>query len=458
MKAAGLSAVLLALALGACVHYAPAPPHPEAFAPGFDARALPGDPGGKAWTRAGLLALAVRQNPQILEARAKYATALAAARAAKAGAGPSLTLTAEYADQAPHWGWEAASDIPLDFGVRRSARITTAQLQALQAYYDYGEAIWSVRTAIDRALGDLDFARQERFLAQQSTQVRDDRVQRMQRRVDLGQDARTLLITAMTDAAAARRRLITADGDQEAALAALAKALGLSPAAVRSRVFPAPGQEEPSLAGLATWRRDAAASRRDVLRAVADYDLAEQALRTQIAIQYPALSVGPGYFYDHGVNKLPWTLSLALPPWDLNRKAIAQAEAARLDAGRSLEAAQANALGEVDAATAAFRQAWADLERARDHDAPLAAQAAAVADRLALAGEGDKVDALAARGALIDADLAANDARRAALAAKADLEDALRRSFDPAETAAILNALNDAKAAPAPVAKTGGAR
>jgi CRISPR system Cascade subunit CasA len=252
---------------------------------------------------------------------------------------------------------------------------------------------------------------------------------------------------------------VAAQGNLDAALVALAKALGVSPGALRglspvSRL----GDAEPSLLNLQAWRRDAAASRRDVLRAVADYDIAEQALRTEVATQYPALSVGPGYFYDHGVNKLPWDLSLALPPWDLNRRAIAQAEAARADAGKSLEAAQASALAEVDAAAVAFHQAWTDLKRTRDRDLPLAARAAGAADRSASAGETDKVDDLAARAALIDVDLALLDAKHAAHGATADLEDALRRPFDPAEAAVIQSALNDAKATPAPVASKGGAR
>jgi hypothetical protein len=47
------------------------------------------------------------------------------------------------------------------------------------------------------------------------------------------------------------------------------------------------------------------------------------------------------------------------------------------------------------------------------------------------------VDELAAQGAVLDAQLALLDARHAAASAAADLEDALRRSFDPAETALI---------------------
>ncbi|HEY0435915.1 MAG TPA: TolC family protein, partial [Phenylobacterium sp.] len=185
------------------------------------------------------------------------------------------------------------------------------------------------------------------------------------------------------------------------------------------------------------WRRDAALSRRDVLRAVADYDLAENALRLAVAQQYPAVSLGPAYNYDHGIHKFPFSLSLALPPWDLNRGAIAQAEAARAAAGRSLELAQANALAAVDAASAALAVARDELARTRTRDLPLAERTQAAAERSTRAGEGDRTDELAAQASRVEAELSVNDAEHALAGAVADLEDALRRPFDPAEAAVI---------------------
>jgi CRISPR system Cascade subunit CasA len=444
VRAGGLSAAILALSLSACASYAPAPPHTEAFPAALDARRLEEKPAGATWTGADLLAAAIARNPQVAEARSKYLTALAAARAAKSAPGPSLTLTAEYADEAPHWGYSGGGDVPLDYGARRGVRVTTANLQTLQAFYDYGETVWSVRTALEKARADLTAARMEMALAAQSFALRTERAERLEARVRAGQDARAVAITAQADAVAANRRLAAAAGRRAAAVADLAKALGVSPAAAKDLNL-ADTAEAPALTDLATWRRDAAISRRDVMRAVADYDLAEQALRLEIANQYPSVSLGPGYNYDHGVTKLPFSLSLALPPWDLNRRAIAQAEAARVAAGRSLELAQANALSAIDAASAALATAQDDFRRNRDHDLLLSQRAHEAADRSLKAGEGDKVDELAAQGAVMDAKLALLDARHAAATATADLEDALRRSFDSAETAVIQTTMTTAK-------------
>jgi outer membrane protein TolC len=445
VRRAGLSVAILALGLSACVQYAPAPPHPEAFPAAVDARRLDGKPPGATWTGADLLAAALTRNPQIAEARAKYLTALAAARAAKAAPGPSLSLTAEYAGESPRWGYTAGSNIPLDYGARRSTRITTAQLQALQAFYDYGEAVWSVRTDLEKARADATAASEEIVLATVAYAIRADRAARLEKRVEAGQDARAVAITAQADAVTASRRLAAAKGRRDTAVADLAKALGVSPAAARDLALTPVAETPPALGDLPVWRRDAATSRRDVLRAVADYDIAEQALRLEVASQYPAVSIGPTYFYDHGVQKYPFDLGLALPPWDLNRHAIRQAEATRAAAGRSLELAQANALAAVDSAQAAFATAWDDLKRNREHDVPLAGRAAAAAARSMQAGETDKIDAAAAEAAAVDAGLALNDARHAAASATADLEDALRRSFDPAETALIQTTMTTEK-------------
>lgn len=444
MRAGGLSVLAcgLALALSGCATYVPAPPHKAEFPAAFAARELERKPDGAVWTGADLLSAALTRNPQIVEARAKYVAALAAARAAKAAQGPSLTLTAEYANEAPHWGYSGGSDIPLDYGARRSTRITTANLQALQAFYDYGEAIWSVRVAIDKARVDILASGKESESAREAVAIRIERQKRVEDRIKAGEDARAVGLAAQADRAAAERRRDAAFGRENGARVALSAALGVTPnALIDVRVAPVVLVE--SWQNVLAWRRDAALSRRDVLKAVADYDIAENALRLEVANQYPQVSLGPGYNYDHGVTKLPFSLSLALPPWDLNRGAIAKAEADRAAAGKSLEAAQAGAMAAVDAAVDALRRAHQDFDRVRGHVLPAAQATDADLVRSTTAGQTDGVDELAARGALTDAYLDMLDAEHAVRTASVDFEDALRRSFDPAETAVIEKALKD---------------
>jgi len=435
-----LSVLAVALGLSGCVAYAPAPPRPEAFQPTFEARRLDEKPAGATWSGAELLAAALSRNPQIVEARAKYETAAAAARTARVGPPLGLTLTAEYANQAPRWGHSGSVDIPLDVGARRSSRLGAADLQALQAWYDVAEAVWSVRTALAKAVVARRAAEVEVGLATEAATLRQVRLERLDRRVAAGEDDRSLALLAQGDLAAAERRLSDARGRYAQAVADLGKALGIASPSLGAVVL-APPPASPSLAGLEDWRRDALLQRNDVLRALVDYDLAETALRLEVAKQYPEIRLSPGYNYDHGVTKLPFSLSLVLPPADLNRHAIDQAEAARAAAGKSVETLQANALASVDAAIAALTTAEKAVQVGLVRELPAARRSVEAARRGVAAGSADRVDELGARAAALDADLTLLDNQRSAQTAAIDLEDALRRPFDPAEAAVLAAAL-----------------
>ena len=434
------TSVLAGLLLAGCVHDQARPVDPLGFPTAFAARRLDDKPVGAVWSGPDLLAAALARNPTVAEAEARYRTALAAAKAARVRPSIGLTLTAEYANESPRWGAGGALDIPLDQGGRRTTRLTTADLAALQAFYDYGEAIWATRTAVEKARASLLLADEQLELATRAVALRRDRFDRLSRRVAAGEDARPASLLAQTELIAAERRLADLRSQREQARLALAKAVGVEPAETRALVIkPIDAIFDP--AALPTWRGEAAASRRDVLRAVADYDLAEAALRLEIAKQYPELRLSPGYNYDHGVNKLPFSISLVLPPADLNRAAIAQAEAKRAEAGRALETVQANALAAVDQAKATLDAAQDQARRAEGQDLPTARRTAVGARASAQAGETDRTDQLAAEAAELDAEIALADARRATAIALVDLEDALRRPVDPAEAAVIEAAL-----------------
>ena len=433
--------------LAACTAYAPRPQDLAALPAKVAAARLAERP---VWTTADLLAASLTSNPQIEEAAAHYRSAAAAARTARTPPPPTLTLTAEYSKDAggtSPWLLAGLTDIPLDLGGRRSARVATADLAVLQALYDYGEAVWAVRMALERARIERTEADQAIAAAERLAALRRDRAGRLDRRVEAGEDARPVALLARSELAAAERRLADARAQRAQADAALAKALGVDPDVARGLKLAA--SDMPAVPPeLSARRREAALTRRDILRAVADYDLAEQALRLEVAKQYPAVSIGPGYTWERGVTKLPFNLNLALPPRDLNRSAIAEAEAKRAEAGRRLETAQANVLAAVDQAGAALSAAGANRARALQQDIPVAQRAAASAQASLAAGETDRVDQLAADAALADAELTTLDLKRQAELAGADLEDALHQPFDAAETTVLAGAVDRLRAAP----------
>jgi outer membrane protein TolC len=430
LRALGLTAASCVL-LGACVHYEARPVAPERFAAGYDGQRLDPTPGG-VWTDADLLSAAIVRSPPIRQAQANYRSARAVAKAARTAPNISLTLVGEYSRDSGgtnDWLYSGLFDIPLDVGARHSTRLETADLATLQALYDYAEAVWTVRGALVRAHIERLAAERQITLAQDAVRIRADRAQALETRIRAGEDARPAGVTAQTDLALAQRRLQDARVLKTTADGQLAKALGVTVTIAQGLVLETLGDtvQAPSGADLATWRQDASSKRRDVLRAVADYDAAEQALKLEIAKQYPDVHVGPGYTFDHGAHKIPFNLILVLPPTDLNKANIQAAEARRADASAKLDAVQAAILAGVDQASNTLAGARAGLDRAVNQELPLAQRAEAAARRALAAGELDRTDAEAAQAAAIDAQLAATDGWRAARLAVADLEDALRR-------------------------------
>ncbi|WP_199225346.1 hypothetical protein, partial [Caulobacter sp. HMWF025] len=77
----------------------------------------------------------------------------------------------------------------------------------------------------------------------------------------------------------------------------------------------------------------------------------------------------------------------------------------------------------------------------RDRDLPIAQRLAAAMARSLAAGAADRVEDLGTQAALLDAELSLLDARRAAIIAGVDLEDALRTASDPAETLILQTAI-----------------
>jgi cobalt-zinc-cadmium efflux system outer membrane protein len=434
-----LVAVPLCAALAACAPYRPAPVTPSATVAERAARALPAKAN---WSTADLLVRAIEWTPAIRESAANYRSLAAAARAARVPLPAALQLTVEYSrDDNPNKPWlgSGALDLPLDFGGRRNARVTGADLALVQARYDYGEAVWAARSAIRHALIDLVFADRLAPLAARARALRQDRFDKLQARVRAGEEARPISIAALLELATAERRVQDFAARRAQAEAALAAAIGLDSTAVAG-LMPEPlpaARTVPSSADLAAWRGEAASGRRDVLRAIIDYDVAENAVRLEVANQYPAIRIQPGYTYERGLVKLPFGLNLQLPPLDLNRAAIHAAEQRRAQAGAKLETVQATILGDVDRTASALAAQLAVERLTATRDLPIARRLAATASAGLRAGETDRVDEDAARATATETEIASIEASRLAWIALADLEDALRRPSDPRDGAVL---------------------
>jgi cobalt-zinc-cadmium efflux system outer membrane protein len=431
------------LAYTSCAHYVAKPLDPERSRRTFEARSFndptllrivrehapdPAQPA--AWGRAQLLVAALALNPKAQEARATLAQSGAAVRTAGELQNPSVTLSSEYdlsrAAESP-WLWGLAMSFLADTFVSHGTRVDLARANARGAEADFAEALWGIRRDLRSAL--LAFSISERRVRLLAVEVeRREQLQRLAvARVAAGESARPEALQTDLELARSVAALDDARGALAATRGKLASALGLPVAALTAvnvefeeieTLGPVPEQR------LSDLRDRALLARADLARAIADYDAKELELKQQMGARYLQFSLGPGYTYDHGVRKLTFGASLALPVFNRNGGPIAEALAARESAGRHAESVQASILNEIDSAREAFATALAALERTRGRRVTSEAASHSVRHQLDV-GAADRPTLLAAEVIAGTERLAELDALDRAQQALGSLEDAV---------------------------------
>ena len=358
------------------------------------------------WSEAALIAAAECFNPAL--ARANAATKLAAANGSLARQYPGLVLvlSAEYARHAPEaskWLRGLSVELPLDFGARKAVRLEAAAQTQLLSTLENTIAHRALAAEIGRSVDAIRAAQQEQRLLQRRAQYQQDWLGFVVQRIAEGQISLTERLKPQQDLLATQVALLRAQSAERAARSQLAQALGLPLAQVRSLAIQADTLEAAAQPN-AIKLQAALLVRPELLRALGQYQLAELALRLEVARQYPELRLNPGYIWERGLVKLPLALGAALPPLDGNRAAIAVAESARELAARELEWLQATISSEIDlafanqqAARAAYTLGLQQLETANRENTA----ARAVFD----AGELDQLGRLAAELHLSDVEL-----------------------------------------------------
>lgn len=395
---------------------------------------------GATLDRLSLFAAILLLDPKVETARAAIETAQAQARASRKAPGPVLTLTSEYAnDPATRSPWLLGGtiDVPIDAGGRRAARLTAADSAVMVARYDFVETLWAERMAVRRALVDSMIAQRQAELARAMTALRDRQVAVVERRVAAGAAARTELVQAQLAQASALRLASDAAQRRVQADRAIAGLLGLPESAFAAFALRWENFDTPLSDPLSTISPDAKAqaiaARSNVLKALAGYDQAEANLQGEVARQFPAFVVSPGYTWERGLVKLPLSIGLALPPLDLNRAGIAAATAKRIEAGKQIESEIALAAAALDAAIAERRQAMTMLERIRSIDLPGARRLAAQVDAELQHGGIDTGEWAVAQIGLLQFRMSELDALARVHAADAMLEEAMQRPLEGPE-------------------------
>jgi outer membrane protein, heavy metal efflux system len=455
----GFTTLALAL-LCACVHAPPPAPLTAAdTARDFAARQLvvPGlPPAGQGWDRAQWLEAALALNPQLAQERAGVDAVVAGERTAAEYPNPSMQLFGEYLTQAAHsaaWLYGVSMDFLLrEPGARARAR-QQASLESALARSEVSESIWQVRATLRLALLDADSARDESALLAQLVEARQALLKSDRNRLELGDLARAQVLNDELELARVEGRQREAQARASDARARLAAAVGVPAAAIKEvPVRWDAWAQVPELDGAEAerWRSDALIGRPQVVHALREYDLAEVALRGEVARRWPQLHVTPAYAWGGGglrdVDALNSPIdsesalgvSFELPIFNQHQGPIGQAVARRRLAGEQLRAVQAEIFGQIDRAETGWpqaRQAWLDTR----HLAELANEQQHAQERALAAGESERGSVLGARIETTEAELAALHAAYEAQRAFGALEDAYRRPLDGAEPAAALD-------------------
>jgi outer membrane protein TolC len=379
----GTTGAGLALLLGACQSYAPAPLDEAGHRARWHGRSLEDasfagllaeldrEPNGAPTAfdpRDGLTLdegrrVALVLNPELRLARMQVAGALAGAEHAGRLEDPELAADLLRVTESVPDRWvvspSLAFSIPLSG--RADAVRALADAEHRVAVERALEVEWGVWHAVSRAWGEWSAAslratETARFAASLAALV--DTTARLAANGEL---ARTEAALFAVEQAQQQNRLRRLQGEVAAAEQRLRAALGLTPEASIELVASL------TLAADAPITIDELAARSPALaRLRAEYQVTEQALRRAVAEQLPALTLGPAYESDAGQSRVGLVAGIPLPILNANRRAIAEARADREVARVAWEAGYESLVGRWSAASAlaaALSEQRADLEQ-----------------------------------------------------------------------------------------------
>ncbi len=392
------------------------------------------------WDLAALSIASVYWHPEVALAQARLAVAVAETATSRTRQPYTLTARPELNSKADAgetpWGLGVLVGLPIDLGGKRAARTAQLERQQEAAEFEVAAAAWRVRSRLRRHFVEL-------YVAERTLQALAAEQRSRQSLVALAERREQAGWSGVADTAAARARsaegevaLARAQARREQALAGVAEAAGVPLEALRRERLDYSALENPVAPPADdALRRTALLNRIDLRRKLADYAVAEAAVKLEVARQYPDITLVPGYFWD--ADEAIWSLAgLGLvPPRARTRALVREAEARREAEQHAFAALQAAIIAEAAGASARYRSAWETLAAARRQIDALRARHAHVARQFDV-GHADRME-------LVQSQLDTQVAERAAVVAMLEaqqglsaLEDALQRPLDNPDLAA----------------------
>lgn len=390
------------------------------------------------WDRGELLAVALVRNPELAVARARVQAAIAHQVTTGQVLNPDLTLQSEYgAHGEPHpWLYGVALDWVLRSPGRRHLEQEIARLETTRTRLELMDGIWVLRRELITALSEWESARRRLTLLDRLAAAQDRLRVGERKRVQAGEDSPSESVTVEQACIETEQQQAEARAAADAAQVAAAKALGFPPDTLNTLQFawpdwgvPPPLSEEER----GEARERALLSRSDLSAAIGDYSITEAQFKLAVKRQYPQLTLGPGYYWDHGVSKFPLDVGFTVP-LNGNKGEIAEARAARDVAGKRMLALQADIYGEIASAERAEHLARASTDTAERRLENARRQAAQSELSLHL-GESNVMERVGAEILAIQAELAVLEMRAQLQTARNGLEDVLHAPLSGPETA-----------------------
>ena len=457
-----LLVIVVALALAGCVRFQPQPILPAENAARLDARRL--DEAGlkkfveqnaaqiahdwppAAWDLNSLTFAAFYFHPSLEVARAQWRVSQAGVKTAGERPNPTLGLTPGYNFSAPSgvnpWMPFFNLDVPVETAGKRGKRMDEARHVGESARWNISAVAWQVRSAVRANLLEFTVAQRRAGLLEDQVAAQEQAMKLLRQRLDAGAVAASELTPAQVALSKAQLELSDAQSQRAASRSRLAESLGLSVAALDGvkLAFDFSQQLTGELTS-AEARGLALRGRADVRSALAEYAAAEDALRLQIAKQYPDVHLNPGYQFDQGEHKWSLGLTVELPVLSQNRGPIAEAEAKRAERAARFTGLQAKVIAEIDRAVAAYGAGQRSQTILTALAAAQQAQRESVEQQFT-AGAAEQLDVLAARIEAGAAALVELDAQSKLQQALGALEDAIQRPLDVKQTVLESSSVN----------------
>lgn len=396
------------------------------------------------WDLPSLALAAVFLHPDVAVAQARARVFGAELATSRTRLPYSVTLRPEFNDKtAPGetpWGIGVLVGLTWDVGGKRQAFSEQLERMEEAALIEVGMAGWRVRSRLRAHFVELYEATRMLETLAQEQEVRRTLLSLVEKRVSTG-------YTSALEANFVRQRL--AEGDlllgraavvRDRALAGVAEAVAVPLDELAQVRLDFTGLELPVAPPAARdVQREALLNRLDLRRKLADYAVAEAAVKLEVARQYPDVTLVPGYFWD--VDESIWSIAFLgfVPPKARSRALIREAEARREVEEKAFLALQASVIAEAATAASRYQRAFEAAEAARRH----IAAARALRDRVERQfsrGYADRMELVQAR---LDALVVERDAVAAMLEAQqglSALEDAVQRPLDNPDHAAIVKA------------------